>query len=278
MATMATTVMQVLHSWFGHDSTGSVGMAGRLGTAAHMLVASVLPRKSHTPHTPHKPHSNQIVVACEYQMSGIPLGDITVQLPASRQAIYASIQALLVTAANATQVGQLEQLGGCFSARIGHAGKNLDDLVNLDNLDEMLPADIDQLRTRPLVIGPFQLPERLTPLGSFFAVMLVLPFARMDAWMHGCMDAWMHGCMDAWLVWLVQTCNDTCWCVGVLVCWCVGVLVGWLVVQTTWRHPCQPTRRRTRSYSWARAATTSTTTCCFLVSERFSRAMGHGAS
>ena len=111
-------------------------------------------------------------MACEYQMSGKPLGDITVQLPASRQAIYASIRVLLATAAHATQVGQL---GGCFSARIGHAGKNLDDLVNLD--DAMSTADIDQLRTRPLVIGPFQLPDWLTPLGQWVRLVCFLAHA-----------------------------------------------------------------------------------------------------
>lgn len=82
------------------------------------------------------------------------------QLPTTKQAIYALIQNLLVDMAARHAYYPGAVLVDQFSAMIGHAGTNVDDCNNAV-LTEQLRAK------RLLVLSPYQTPEKLKGLGLF---------------------------------------------------------------------------------------------------------------
>ena len=130
-------------------------------SAAQTFLAASLLKKHNTVNTLTNQAAQAAQINVVYQISGKELGSIVVGLPTSKQVMYDMVWTMLtdlVAKDPDHPCGVL--LRDQFSARIGHAGVHLDDLD-----DAQL---VDQLRARPLlVLGPYQLPDKLAQQGLF---------------------------------------------------------------------------------------------------------------
>jgi len=138
------SLLCVLHVW----------LAGLPASQRCLAVVSAKPATTTTTTT-----TNQckLWVACEYQLSGKPLSGVRLAFPTTIRAVYWAVQALLEKLAKPGEPGSdhpAQQLVNCFTARIGHAGTNLDDIDD-NQLNTLLQA------SRLLVLSPFEAPAEL---------------------------------------------------------------------------------------------------------------------
>ena len=142
---------------------------------AQRCLASLLVEQTTSPASPTSPTCqtglpNKQKIACEYQLSGKPLGyivladlaDMAANMvahpdPANMDTLGECVHAKVWVMLNKLEVAHPARLllVDQFTVMIGHAGPNILDVC----ADELMRAEL-------FVIGPYQLPSRLAKLGA----------------------------------------------------------------------------------------------------------------